>query len=582
MFVRPPKPARLRGADDDLRPWSERFRPLTLDELAVHKKKVADVRRWIEGVLSGQLRQRILLLKGAAGTGKTTTVNLLAEDLGCELLEWKSPLGSFVPGMQSPSAQFEAFLGLGGKFGGLELEAAGPENQAPATHPSYTGCFETLLTTTSSSADSFTAHRLLGPEIMRHPGTGLIEFNAIAPSLLSKALELVVLKEARKSGRRRTPGPEVLKRLGDIGDIRSAISSLEFLCLKGDQDADWGAKISFTKPKRGAKSGIVLTRGESESLEQITQREASLGIFHAVGKVVYNKRDEPLASSQVEALPSFLRHHARPKRSQVAVDSLIDEIGSDTATFISALHENYALSSISFVHPGIPFGGRGAFGIFGRDTGSHIVRQDEMAFQVAVRGMLFALPHPVKRIASGAGRSQDSFKMFYPTSLKLWRAKEEMEGLVDCWSTKLLNGEDHQLQKSRSLTDGASLFLRAARNHHQLPTKEKADHQNSKGPGNEAAAPLLSLGSAARCELLLERLPYMALIGRARRKTTLAQRDLEKIVSFRGIGTAPEDESLVDDVEEGDGATGETWATDRPTEDASPKRRPRPEFGCEV
>lgn len=655
MFVRPPKPVRLRGADDDLRPWSERFRPLTLDELAVHKKKVADVRRWIEGVLSGQLRQRILLLKGAAGTGKTTTVSLLAEDLGCELLEWKSPLGSFVPGMQSPSAQFEAFLGLGGKFGGLELEAAGPENQAPATHPrsanlrrlilieEFPNTFtrsstaltsfrnallsylnentpsaadfsrpnqqpvtpvilvvsETLLTTTSSSADSFTAHRLLGPEIMRHPGTGLIEFNAIAPSLLSKALELVVLKEARKSGRRRTPGPEVLKRLGDIGDIRSAISSLEFLCLKGDQDADWGAKISFTKPKRGAKSGIGLTRGESESLEQITQREASLGIFHAVGKVVYNKRDEPLANSQVETLPSFLRHHARPKRSQVAVDSLIDEIGSDTATFISALHENYALSCdsscpgenkdpLDYVNGCIDalsdsdllcpsrdsfFGGRGAFGIFGRDTGSHIVRQDEMAFQVAVRGMLFALPHPVKRIASGAGRSQDSFKMFYPTSLKLWRAKEEMEGLVDCWSTKLLNGEDHQLQKSRSLTDGASLFLRAARNHHQLPTKEKADHQSAKGPANEAAAPLLSLGSAARNELLLERLPYMALIGRARRKTTLAQRDLEKIVSFRGIGTAPEDESLVDDVEEGDGATGETWATDRPTEDASPKKK---------
>ena len=31
---------------------------------------------------------------------------------------------------------------------------------------------------------------------------------------------------------------------------------------------------------------------EEESLEMVTRREASLGIFHAVGKVVYNKRDE--------------------------------------------------------------------------------------------------------------------------------------------------------------------------------------------------------------------------------------------------------------------------------------------------
>ena len=32
----------------DSRPWSERFAPSGLDELAVHKKKVLDVRRWLE------------------------------------------------------------------------------------------------------------------------------------------------------------------------------------------------------------------------------------------------------------------------------------------------------------------------------------------------------------------------------------------------------------------------------------------------------------------------------------------------------------------------------------------------------
>ncbi|PKS06530.1 hypothetical protein jhhlp_007278, partial [Lomentospora prolificans] len=659
MFVRPSKPTRPSGVDDDLRPWSERFGPVNLEELAVHKKKVTDVRRWIEGVLSGQLRQRILLLKGAAGTGKTTTVRLLADDMGCELLEWKSPLGSFVPGMQSPSAQFEAFLGFGGKFGGLELESSGPEDQPtnigllPDAHrrvilieefpntftrsssaltsfrnallaylndntpslsdfarkvqkpvaPIIMVISETLLTTTSASADSFTAHRLLGPEIMRHPGTGLIEFNAIAPSLLTKALELVVLKEARKSGRRRTPGPQVLKRLGEIGDIRSAVSSLEFLCLKGDQDADWGAKVSFTKQKRTVKDSVALTRGEKESLEQITQREASLGIFHAVGKVVYNKRDEPSATGDcsVESLPSYLRLCARPKRSQVEVDSLIDEIGADTGTFISALHENYALSCdsgcpddakepIDYINGCIDslsdsdllypswdsfFGGKGTFAAyFSRDTGSHIVRQDEMAFQVAVRGILFALPHPVKRIASGASKSSDTFKMFYPTSLKLWRAKEEMEGLVDVWSTKLLNGEDHHTHNGRAITDGANLFLRTSRNHHQSPSKSNPSRHIKSEEGS--SVPLLSLGSAARRELLLERLPYMALIGRARKKAplhnTLRQRDIEKVVSFRGIGVTPDDEAVVDEAEEAI-ATGEAWATDRPTEEASPKKK---------
>ncbi|SPN96778.1 related to cell cycle checkpoint protein RAD17 [Cephalotrichum gorgonifer] len=660
LFVRPTRPGRPGALDDDLRPWSERFGPVNLDELAVHKKKVADVRRWIEGVTQGTLRQRILLLKGAAGTGKTTTVRLLAREMGCELLEWRSPTQSFVPGMQSPSAQFEAFLGLGGKFGGLEIDSDTPENQknqseaAPATQriilieefpntftrastslasfrnalsaylsentpslmefsrrplansvtPIILVVSETLLTTTSASADSFTAHRLLGPDIIRHPGTGTIEFNSIAPSLLTKALELVVLKEARKSGRRRTPGPQVLKRLGEIGDIRSAISSLEFLCLKGDEDGDWGARVTFAKPKRGAKGAITLTQGEVESLGQISERESSLGIFHAVGKVVYNKRDEAPTNDSVEVLPDYLRHHARPKRSQVSVDTLIDETGSDTSTFISALYENYvlscetadphqaaaaapldhlngcieALSDSDLLSPSWDsfFGGRGggAYG-GGRDVGSHIVRQDEMGFQVAVRGVLFALPHPVKRVASGPGRGADAFKMFYPTSIKLWRAKEEMEALIDVWSTKLLSGTGADARGSRSVTDGASLFLRAAKNNPSLPPPSGTAAAAAQGRGaaaEDAPAPLLSLGSAARRELLLDRLPYMAHLSRSR-TLPLRARDLEKVVSFGGLGLAAGDEEAPDDEEAEAGGGGETWATDRPHEGRSPRKR---------
>ncbi|KAK7970570.1 hypothetical protein PG988_009643 [Apiospora saccharicola] len=406
-FLRPPRPTAPVSPAHDQRPWFERFGPSNLDELAVHKKKVTDVRRWLEDVIAGRMRQRLLILKGAAGTGKTTTMRLLAKDMKCELLEWRNPTvsGSGL-GFQSASAQFEEFMGRSGKFGQLDTDldvpttasistaamnedarkiilieefpntftksstalqsfrntilqylAANtpslatfgqPSSKAPIT-PAVMVISETLLTTTSASADSFTAHRLLGPEITRHPGAGIIEFNAIAPTLLAGALDLIVKKEARKSGRKRTPGPLVLKRLGEIGDIRSAVSSLEFLCLKGDDEADWGSRVTFAKPKRGAKDTVALTKGEQESLELVTQRESSLGIFHAVGKVVYNKRDEKPMSShtpegKAEVLLGFLAASARPKQSEVVVDHLIDETGTDTHTFISALHENYVLS----------------------------------------------------------------------------------------------------------------------------------------------------------------------------------------------------------------------------------------------
>ncbi|KAM0276124.1 hypothetical protein ACHAQH_007050 [Verticillium albo-atrum] len=664
-FLKPPRPNRPAALDDDLRPWSERFAPVSLDELAVHKKKVTDVRRWLEDVLAGRMRQRVLLLKGAAGAGKTTTMRLLAREMGYELLEWRNPTGPTGGnlGFQSASAQFQEFLGRGGKFGQLEMDggssdastqtpergtrriilveefpntfarsssalnsfrntllgylaantpslsAFGRPSQNETITPVVMVISETLLTTTSASADSFTAHRLLGPEILRHPGVGVIEFNAIAPSILAKALELVVIKEARKSGRKRTPGPLVLKRLGEIGDIRSAISSLEFLCLKGDQEADWGAKIAFAKPKRGSKNSIAMTKGEEESLELISQREASLGIFHAVGKVVYNKRDElPPRNDTVEILPSYLAQYARPKRSQVSVDALIDETGTDTHTFVSALHENYLyscespspldpdstldyvngclefLSQSDLLSPSwdIFFGGRGPSGGFGgKDSSSHILRQDEITFQVAVRGMLFSLPSPVKRKTPPGVRGSDAFKMFYPTSIKLWRAKEEFEGLVDIWSTKLLKGEESVARKD--LTQGAAAFRKpkatAGAGSWVATQQAKGAGAASQGAGDaDETAPLLSLGSAARREMLLERLPYMAQIARGRRGSlhSIKLRDIEKVVSFQGIGMqrAGEDESG-DEAAEGDGGpmSGEAWATDKPSEEASPRKK---------
>lgn len=41
----------------DSRPWAEQYAPDDLDELAVHKKKVADVRAWLSNVLAGKDRK---------------------------------------------------------------------------------------------------------------------------------------------------------------------------------------------------------------------------------------------------------------------------------------------------------------------------------------------------------------------------------------------------------------------------------------------------------------------------------------------------------------------------------------------
>jgi cell cycle checkpoint protein len=314
--------------------------------------------------------------------------------------------------------------------------------------------------------------------------------------------------------------------------------------------------------------------------------------------VVYNKRDEMPADGSAESLPGFLSHFSRPKRSQVSVDTLIDETGTDTHTFISALHENYAPScessdpmdlstSMDYLNDCIEalsisdllcpsrdifFGGRGGFA--NKDSGSHLLRQDEMTFEVAVRGLLFALPNPVQRKSTSIYKGSDAFKMFYPTSLKLWRAKEEMEGLVDLWSSKLLRGEGSL--PTKNLTDGATAFRRPQQANGETSWMQR-QQQNRQAPARDSESqsqgedmpPLLSLGSAARREMLLERLPYMAQISRGgRAKSSILPRDLEKVVSFKGI-TATDEESD----EEEEAASGEAWATDKPSEEASPRKK---------
>jgi cell cycle checkpoint protein len=218
------------------------------------------------------------------------------------------------------------------------------------------------------------------------------------------------------------------------------------------------------------------------------------------------------------------------------------------------------------------FGGRGGFA--GRDSASHILRQDEITFEVAVRGMLFSLPNPVKRKTTTMSKTSDAFKMFYPTSLKLWRAKEEIEGLVDHWSTRLLKGTD--TLPVRNLTDGAGAFRKPQQSselswmQRQQQQRQQSMQSTQSLENEESAPPLLSLGSAARRELLLERLPYMAQIARGRKTTGLRLKDLEKVVSFQGVHAGVEEESDAEDAEQ---TTGEAWATDKPSEEASPRKK---------
>lgn len=615
----------------DTRPWIERFAPVDLSELAVHRKKITDVRNVLESALSDRATPRLIVLKGAAGTAKTTTVSLLAKEMGIGIIEWKSPVGTDAASsaFTSYSSQFEDFVLRSGNFARLDLVSshgtaqpapttkdhvkqimlveefpntfaksspalqtfrntilqylAAPSSSSPA--PMVMVISEALLSTTTASADSFTAHRLLGPAILNHPRTAPIDFNNIAPTILTKALDTIVIKESRKSGRRFAPGPAVLKHLAETGDIRSAVSSLEFLCLAGDDSGAWSSKVAFTKPKGRAEA--VLTKKEQEALNLIGNRESSLGIFHAVGRVVYNKRIDP--PSPVPQPPTYLPQHRKPKVPQHDPNSLIDEVGTDTSTFVGALQENYALSCSSSLSEDaldslngcidalsdfdmlscdrFSFGTRMSSG-----SAQDNLRQDDISFQTAVRGLLFWLPTPVNRLAGlprGAKRG-DEFKMFFPSSSKLWKEREEFEGTLEGVVSTM-----HNLAVgSSSDTTSASSEGVAAWKRQQTSEVALQDDQDTAVTTTPLSNTLLSSG--AKTELLLERLPYASQILPRQKDTPPSLikgiQTLTRITALNSVSTSLDDAAL-DAVEDNERDLQQSEWTDRPDAESAIAKR---------
>ncbi|KAF3910974.1 hypothetical protein AA313_de0200961 [Arthrobotrys entomopaga] len=376
--------------------------------------------------------------------------------------------------------------------------------------------------TTQSNSSSITPFRLLGPQLLNHRKTTSIGFNNIAPTLMQKALEKVVDMELRAKGIKEPPSAGLLAGIGACGDIRSAINTLEFMMVAGRGKFH---KATATRAKRKGRN--VADWGEpSESekltLELITQRESSIGIFHAVGRVVHNKRVDPSEpqSPPPEILPDpvpELSAYARPP-SLVDLKTLIDTAGVDLDTFISGIHENYLYSCagssfpehfeaciehlsdsdiLSYnVSPG------------GRNQVEDSIRQGELAYQVAVRGTLMGLPVKVKR-------EKSNNNMYYPMSQRLWRDKEVIEGLI-------------------------TLFI----------SNGLADFGGGK-----------IVGGMADLEALLEYLPYTYRISKARMRSvggvrTPAMKNLEKVVLFRGVGdqseSVPDGPDEEEEVEEGE------------------------------
>ncbi|NXI59619.1 RAD17 protein, partial [Chloroceryle aenea] len=373
-------------------PWVDRYRPETQNDLAVQKKKIEEVEAWLKmHIFQRQPKQggSVLLLTGPSGCGKTATIQILAKDLGVQVQEWTNPISvdftkedlrnmfshdsnfHMFPS-QSQAALFQDFLLRANKYNKLQMLGESSENDKKLIliedlpnqfYRDPSSLHEILRQFVRTSrcplifiiSDNFSGdsnQRLLFPmEILEELCIYSISFKPIAPTNMMKVLNRIAATEASMNREKNyaldRTSLELLCR-GCSGDIRSAINSLQFSSMKDcslEKDFRSKKKMSSMLKCEAASVSKVRKKSKSDSAEDqeiqaIGGKDASIFLFHALGKIIYCKR-EPVSESEFPQLPAHLSEHHRDTLL-IQPEDIVEKSHMSGSMFNLYLHQNYA------------------------------------------------------------------------------------------------------------------------------------------------------------------------------------------------------------------------------------------------
>nr|XP_060617689.1 cell cycle checkpoint protein RAD17 [Anolis sagrei ordinatus] len=368
--------------------WVDKYKPQNQDELAVHKKKIEEVEAWLKShIFQRQPKQggSILLLTGPPGCGKSATVEILAKDLGVQVQEWTTPISldftkdnfpyalnhdADFPSYQSQTSLFQEFLFRANKYPRLHMvgESIRTErklilvedmpNQLCRDPGSLheilrrfvrTGKCPLVFIISDSFSGASNQRSLFPKEIQEELCISNISFNPVAPTIMMKVLTRITAIENSKSKEKNdVPDKTALELIckGCSGDIRSAINSLQFSSLKeySSENIIWSQRKgnstlkcdTLSKVKKKKKSGNPL---EIQEVQAIGSKDASIFLFHALGKILYCKR-EPTTEPGFPQLPAHLSEYER-NHLLVEPEVVIEKSHMPGDLFNLYLHQNY-------------------------------------------------------------------------------------------------------------------------------------------------------------------------------------------------------------------------------------------------
>ncbi|XP_046853566.1 cell cycle checkpoint protein RAD17-like isoform X2 [Xenia sp. Carnegie-2017] len=332
--------------------WCTKYSPSTEVNLAVHKKKVSEVRDWLRSHLSPHTKSGVLLLTGPPGCGKTATLRVLAKKMNFQIQEWISPEVQYNDNdddddwmsqkemihRQSHLRNFQEFFLRANKYPCLSLGGCKDEQhkkivvveeipnvfyrRSTELHDIVRSYKESsrnpvVFIVSDCNSNDTNAYRLFPKDVIQQFGISQISFNAISVTSLNKVAKEIIATETKKNNTSfQTPSKEAIDELvsGCNGDVRALINNLQFACLKG-------CKMSYQKRKHLKQSKLARTQfvkslpEESTNFRSISEKtigekDSSLFLFRVLGKVLYCKREESINLVE-SSLPGHLKNHER-------------------------------------------------------------------------------------------------------------------------------------------------------------------------------------------------------------------------------------------------------------------------------
>ncbi|XP_024973508.1 cell cycle checkpoint protein RAD17 isoform X1 [Cynara cardunculus var. scolymus] len=440
--------------------WLDKYRPCSLVELSVHKKKVEEVKVWFEeriNVRKDEYCNHVLLITGQPGVGKSATVHAIASHLGATIYEWNTPTPTIWQehvhttnaGLRylSKLDEFENFVERIRKYGLISSSLTGevqkpfiiliddlPVINGKLSYGRLQRCLHLLvqsvriptviLITDYGRADTADYASRCWEELqtsLQRAGACKVAFNPITGNSIVKTLSKICREEKLKITADQI---DVIAKASG-GDIRHAITSLQYFNLKSDLK-------STSKDTTYSGKGFHKTDHLDDGYSLPFGRDETLSLFHALGKFLHNKRDsEHLTASDMDSV--FLKEDfTRLPMKMDAPERVLGQAHGQARPIADFLQENV----LDFLHEEAMDDAwivasylsdadtllTSLTGVLSRNYEAENIIQSTAA-SVAVRGVMFGNRHPLSSRWHAIRRP-----LLWQIEQSLWRNKKEMVG----------------------------------------------------------------------------------------------------------------------------------------------------------